>query len=129
MKKLPKLSKLVKDLDTIFSIYIRKRDSDDTGYGRCVTCNRIGLWKEMDNGHFVSRAERSVRWDEKNCAMQCKRCNGFRGGEQYLFAQAIDKRYGEGTAESLQSKRHQPSNIGRVEMMDMIEYYKNLLTM
>jgi len=121
------LSSYIKALDKVFSEYIRQRDSNHAGIGKCITCNWHGHWKEADCGHFVSRAEKSVRWDEKNCALQCKRCNGFRGGEQFLFAKEIDKKYGNGTAEKLQLKRHQTVKLSTFELQAMIDHYKTLL--
>ena len=93
---------LVNTLDRIFSEFIRLRDSDAHGYCRCITCTNRAPWKEMDAGHFISRDRKAVRWNEHNVHAQCPRCNRFRGGEQFLHGQAIDKLYGEGTVEGLQ---------------------------
>jgi hypothetical protein len=43
----------------------------------------------------------ATRWDEENVNLQCAGCNTFRGGEQYLYGLALDKRYGRGTAAKL----------------------------
>ena len=38
-----------------FSIYIRLRDSDENGYGKCFTCGKIIFWKKGDCGHGIGR--------------------------------------------------------------------------
>ncbi len=37
-------------LDRIFSEYIRRRDSDENGIGRCISCGKMVHWKEADCG-------------------------------------------------------------------------------
>lgn len=120
------VSALVKELDKVFSEFIRRRDSQD-GYGKCCTCSWVGPWKNADCGHFISRGEYSVRWDERNVALQCKRCNAFRGGEQALFAKYIDKRWGEGTADKLQVLRRRSQKLDRLVLQARIIHYKQEL--
>lgn len=121
------ISQLTKELDTVFSLFIRQRDSDEDGYGRCVTCGKLGHYKAMDCGHFVSRSYKSVRWNEYNCALQCKRCNGYGAGEQFLFGKAIDKRWGNGIAEGLQNSKHTEYKASKIELIELINHYKQLI--
>jgi hypothetical protein len=67
-------------LDRIFSQYIRLRDADQNGYIRCISCGKIVLWKEADNGHFINRKHMSLRFSETNCNAQCRSCNRFDEG-------------------------------------------------
>ena len=84
-----------KKADKYFSDFIRKRDAQKP----CVTC---GNYKsDKDCGHFVSRRFEATRYDEKNAHGQCLKCNRFENGNQFEHGQAIDKMYGEGTAEKL----------------------------
>jgi len=117
-----KRSKLVKKLDKVFSIFIRTRYVDSSGYGNCITCGANRLWKEVDAGHFVGRSAMSVRWNEFNVQFQCKRCN-MRSGEQYLYSKALDSRYGEGTSETLFVLGKQTQKFGVIELQSMIDYY------
>lgn len=66
----------------------------------------------------------STRWDEKNVQFQCKRCNGFRSGEQYLFSIHLDQEYGEGTAERLLILSKQLRKFSREELESMYHHYK-----
>ena len=94
------ISKLKKELDKWFSLYIRLRDATDEGMVQCFTCGSVKYYKSgMQCGHFQSRRYLPTRFDEQNCAPQCVACNMFRGGEQYKFALNLDAKYGEGTSE------------------------------
>ena len=117
-------SKLIKKLDKVFSQYIRTRGTED-GWGNCYTCSARKHWKEVDAGHFQSRGKYATRWNEKNVQFQCKRCNGFRGGEQYKFAQQLDVTYGEGTADQLVKESNQISKYGVNDLRELITLYTN----
>lgn len=118
------ISKLKKELDKWFSLYIRLRDSHN-GLVQCFTCGVVKHYKKgMQCGHFQSRRFMATRYDEKNCSAQCVACNMFRAGEQYRFALAIDAKYGEGTAEDLQYKARQIQKFARSDYEDKLTYYK-----
>jgi len=95
------ISSAKKKADKWFSIFIRLRDSDWQGYAKCITTGKLAHWKEMDCGHFVTRQHLVTRWEEMNCNSQSKIANGPLGGMQYEHGQAIDRKYGKGTADRL----------------------------
>lgn len=117
---------LVRKLDKFFSLYIRQRNAVD-GFVKCVTCNQPQTkhWKEVDAGHFVSRRHYATRWSPINVHVQCKSCNGFRAGENYIMGKYIDKTYGFGTADELISKSRQIQKFSNTDLEEMIEEYKN----
>ena len=59
---------------------------------------------DTDCENFISRRFQSTRYDEKNAHAQCKKCNRFENGNQYEHGKAIDRKYGEGTADQLLEK-------------------------
>ncbi len=119
------ISKLKKELDKWFSLYIRLRDANDFGLVQCFTCGVVKPYnKGMQCGHFQSRSHLSTRFDEVNCQPQCVGCNMFKQGEQYKFALNIDAKYGEGTAQELQFLSKTTLKITRVEYNEKITYYK-----
>ena len=123
-----KRSTLVKKLDKIFSIWIRSKDADHAGMVDCFTCGVTKNWKyEIDAGHFQSRGKYATRWNEQNVKPQCKRCNGFRGGEQYRFAKNLDALYGEGTAEWLEFESNQSARFTNDELLVKIKHYTELV--
>ena len=118
------VSSLKKKLDKIFSQYIRLRDSNDKGYGDCITCGKEFYWKDAHAGHFVSRRVNSLRYDEQNVNLQCNYDNTYGGGEQYAYAKALDMKYGDGTAERLHARRFETHKFTIGELEALIEEYK-----
>ena len=125
MKK--NITKLKKELDKWFSLYIRLRDASDLGMCQCFTCGKVDHYKKMQCGHFQSRKHLSTRWDLKNCQVQCAGCNVFRYGEQYKFSLNLDAKYGEGTSEELEFLSRQTWKITRTEYRDFVFYYKSIV--
>ena len=122
------ISKLKKELDTYFSLYIRLRDADSLGFVQCFTCQRFKHYKSgMQNGHFQSRSFLSTRFDEENCQPQCVGCNMFKSGEQYKFSVNLDNKYGDGKAKELEFKARQIQKFSRVDYEENISYYKLLV--
>tara|TARA_R110000751_G_scaffold6833_1_gene28811 strand:- start:402 stop:791 length:390 start_codon:yes stop_codon:yes gene_type:complete len=124
-KKLTR-SKLVKKLDTIFSQYIRKKNSIDE-IATCFTCDKQDHWKKLQNGHFQSRRHYSTRWDEINCQVQCAGCNVFKYGEQFIFSQRLDQKFGEGTSRRLHIKAKQILKLSDNDLEDLIKRYKDFV--
>jgi hypothetical protein len=124
-KKLTR-SKLVKKLDTIFSIYIRRKNAVND-IATCITCGKKDHWKKLQNGHFQSRKYYSTRWDEVNCQVQCAGCNVFKYGEQYVFGNKLDSKYGSGTSERLYLKAKQIIKLSNPEIKEMIIRYENFV--
>lgn len=120
------ISKLKKELDTIFSIYIRLRSANEYGMCQCFTCGKVGHYKTggMQNGHFQSRKHMATRFHEDNCQVQCIKCNMFSQGEQFKFGLNLDSKYGEGTAEELEYLARTIHKVSRVEYEQQITYYK-----
>tara|TARA_R110000764_G_scaffold23181_1_gene56915 strand:- start:42 stop:431 length:390 start_codon:yes stop_codon:yes gene_type:complete len=126
MAKKVSRSRLVKDLDSIFSKYIRQKDSVNE-IATCFTCGKKDHWKKLQNGHFQSRRHYTTRWDEVNCQVQCAGCNVFKFGEQFIFGQNLDHKYSEGTARRLHIKAQKTLKISNIEIQDLIKHYKNLV--
>lgn len=114
------VAQLKKKADAVFSKYIRLRDSKD-GIAECITCGTRKPISQMQNGHFVTRSASALRYDEMNCNAQCVGCNMFKSGEQYLYSKALDMKYGDGTAESLMSRRHELKKWTVAELEEIIK--------
>jgi hypothetical protein len=124
MKK-PKRKTLVKNLDDIFSKYIRLKNADKNGFCTCVTCGKKGYWTK-DNihcGHFISRKHYATRWDERNVSAQCHYCNTHKYGEQYKFSLYL----GADLAQELYLKSKTICKITNKEIQDKIDKYKLLV--
>jgi 5-methylcytosine-specific restriction endonuclease McrA len=110
--------------DRPFSEYIRRRDSDENGYGKCISCGKIVHWKDADAGHFVNRAHMSLRYDEKNVNLQCRHCNRFREGEMLGYSEGLVKKYGPEVLDYLKVKKHNICKLGQFEIDLLAKTYK-----
>jgi len=122
-----KISKLKKELDKWFSLYIRLRDANEYGMVQCFTSGRVYHYKKIHAEHFMSRRHLSTRWCETNVQPQSAADNLFGQGEQFKFGLNLDSKFGEGTAEELQYKSRTTLKISRVEYEEKISYYKSLV--
>ena len=118
----------IKKLDKIFSEYIRKRDSDANGFGKCCTCNKKLHYKDAHAGHFMSRRHYATRWDPENVAMQCSYCNTFNAGEQYKFALFLNKKYKGDKATELLVKSRESHKLSIADLEEKYNFFKNLLS-
>ena len=86
---------LKKDLDKVFSEYIRKRDcflsTRTLTSGKCITCNKFFPYSELDCGHYVPRSNMSTRWHEDNCHAQCIECNRLLSGNLGKYSETLKK--------------------------------------
>lgn len=114
----------MKRADAAFSRYIRLRDADSEGMVRCVTCGARRHWREVDAGHFITRAKQSTRYDEKNVHAQCKGCNRFQGGKPLEHERAIERKYGSGTAHRLKAKAFQTCRRSAADFAFLESLYK-----
>ena len=116
-KRLPSLPSLIKKADTVFSRFIRNRDSVELK-GQCCTCGQPG----EQAGHFIKRSHKRIRWDVTNCHLQCKRCNHFLDGNESAYALFIVNRYG---VEKLRWLNEQKGTykVSREELNKIIEAY------
>lgn len=125
--------KLKKKADEWFSKYIRYRDGKKINgewQSECITC---GVWKplkQMQNGHFMSRAGSKLRYDEQNCNAQCMPCNVMKHGDQFNYALKLNLKYGDGTAARLFNQRHENYKLTIEELEQIIkdakEYIKEM---
>lgn len=109
----------------IFSTYIRLRDSDENGNCKCITCGRLGHWKNFDCGHGIGRQHKATKYHEFNNHAQCKKCNGFEGGKREVYKEEINKKYGSQTWEKLEIMSRSTCKRGKFEHDVMTTYYKN----
>lgn len=115
-------------LDNIFSLFIRMRDTASDWHGFCVTCGKtlFFVWGEAQNCHYISRDKLRRRYAEDNCTMGCTSCNHYRKDFHYaqytkimvkkLWQKEVDERR-EGY------KSNEIRKIRTFEYRDMIDLY------
>ncbi|HDS05885.1 MAG TPA: hypothetical protein ENN95_02465 [Deltaproteobacteria bacterium] len=119
---------LDKKLWPIFSEYIRRGYSDDKGYCTCVTCGKKDHWKNMQAGHFISRAKKAIKYDVRNVHCQCPMCNGFKHGNAVEYRKFMLERYGEKTVLQLEYLSRRIYSFKIYELKHLIELYKRKLS-
>lgn len=120
MKK-KSISKLKKEADKWFSLYIRNRDE-----GVCFTCGHKGEIKQMQNGHYITRGNLALRYDELNCNTQCIACNIFKKGNMPAYALRLRSLHGPDILEELDRKSKLITKYSAYDYEQLIEKYKSL---
>lgn len=122
--KKPLRKNLIKELDTVFSQYIRLRYAKNE-IAECYTCGKKDHWKKLQAGHFASRKHYSTRWNEDNVQVQCYGCNIANQGMQFEFGKRLCLKYDNNFADELMIKSKQIVKFADIELIDMIDCYKN----
>ena len=118
-KRVKSISKLKRELDSIFSQFIRQRDK-----GICLTCRTIKPWKEQQAGHYWSRSFTNTRFDERNVHCQCVGCNVFKYGNKEVYSLRMIEKYGVEILDELDRKRRLEKRFTTKELQSLIEQYK-----
>lgn len=122
--KVKRKTDLVKKLDKVFSEYIRLKHSNNNGYCRCISCGKIHYWKEIQNGHYMSRRYMSTRFDENNCRPQCVACNIFNQGNAQMYRRGLIAEIGEKAVDMVEIRaRTETKRYCDFELNALIEYY------
>lgn len=86
------LQGLVEDLDAIMSRYIRLYYMDPkTGLVPCYTCGTNLPLQNIQNGHFVHRADMATRFLPANCRPQCSTCNSAHNDDDGPFRERLER--------------------------------------
>lgn len=113
-------AQLKKELDRVFSIYIRKIHPPV-----CYTCGKTDT--PLQCGHFVPRQYLASRWHEDNCRPQCVGCNIYGNGKILDFEEHLKRDLGEEYVEAMKATRHQSLKLDRQWYEEKIEHYKALI--
>lgn len=120
MKRPKSLSSLKKELDRVFSLYIRAKYPR-----RCFTCGKVD--GQLQCGHFVSRSYLVTRWDENNCRPQCVGCNIWGYGKPLDFEENLKKELGEEFVETMKASRHKILKLSQDWYETKIAHYKSVI--
>ena len=126
-KKTKTHAKLKKELDKVFSQYIRWAYADDNGLVECYTCNVKKPVKEMQNGHMQSRKHTSTRWHENNCRPQCVKCNIYSEGEKIRSYRRLCSEIGVEKVDDIIQLSNKTVKYSKLDIQYLIEIYKDKL--
>lgn len=126
-------SKWKKKLDSVFSLFIRLRDTDKNGFGRCISSGRLIYYiidengeikSNCDNGHFENRAIMSLRFSELNCNAQSRFDNQFREGEKDNYEKGIIKKYGEEGLKEIKKTKMTSKKYTTIDFIALYAHYE-----
>ena len=120
------LKELMKTLDRIFSEYIRLKASVGE-FCQCITCGKFYHWKDIHNGHFISRGNPATRYSEINCNPQCCSCNSFKQGEWLKYENRLIEIHGMEAVEKLKQDARLGGQFTRYGLRDLILKYQEKL--
>jgi hypothetical protein len=99
-KKPKKETATLKTTDSNYSKSVRLQyvvvvEDPDHAYARCYTCLGLFNIKDLDNGHYIKRGNKSVRFNRKfNSRPQCTSCNKHGKGEQEKYRTNLVNEFG-----------------------------------
>ena len=123
-KKTKTIAGLVEDAATILQRIVRMKAADESGYCQCVTCGKVGHWKEMDGGHYISRTYTQHKLLEENIHPQCKGCNRFGHKCHDDYSRYMRETYGTEFVDWLSDTKRQTKKYYRSEIEDLIAELK-----
>lgn len=88
--KKEKLSELIDIADDYWSKVVRLSAADENGWASCFTCDQVLRWQEMQCGHYMKRGNLFLRFDARNCRVQCQPCNEHKGGNMAEYTRRLE---------------------------------------
>lgn len=121
----PSVQTLVRKLDKVFSEYIRLRDSKPYAfkYFRCISCNQIKPYEQMDCGHFIGRTHMATRFDEENCHGECRMCNRFSADHMIYYQRNLERLIGRERVDLLVARGKATKKWTAWELEILIRHY------
>jgi hypothetical protein len=116
IKGFASIPKLKKELDKVFSKYIRERDK------KCVRC---GKTTGLTCSHFWSRKHLATRYDEDNCDALCFPCHLFHWEKekQGAYLDYMKRKLGVQRYDVLEYKAHSITKLVKGDYEYLLRYY------
>lgn len=78
----------------------------------------------MQAGHFMSRRYMPTRYHTTNVLPQCRACNMFAQGRQWLFGRKLDEMFGRGTAKRMYELSRSGKTVTEAELNQLLHEYR-----
>ena len=121
--KAPSRSKLVKKADSVFSTFIRLRDSDRHGIVTCPLCWARIPRQKAQNMHFITRACWLYRYDEMNCFWWCMRCNVILNWNYIIYTRFMQDKFWIEKVDEMIRNSKKIYKLQTFELEEIIEKY------
>ena len=102
--------------------YAHAYDGDNC---KCVTCDTVKHWKEMQAGHFIPKAQgMGIYFELYDVHPQCYRCNINLGGNGAEYYPYMLRTYGQGMIDILKEKQHSILKLNEFDFIDIAKHYE-----
>jgi len=123
------VSQLLKQATLHFNLYIRLRDTDENGYGKCISSGRTIKIPDRNShaGHYIAHGSCSaLRYNEDNVHLQSLSDNYFKSGNQLEYRKNLKRKIGAEKLEELENALSikKPFRWDRFTLIDLVETYK-----
>jgi hypothetical protein len=112
-----------------FSKYIRLKYSDDKGYCKCITCDKIAFWdgEGIQAGHGIPKGKsNSILFLEEVVRPQCSYCNHALCGRPTKYIPILIDLYGQDGVDEFEAMKETPKNYKLKDFVKMEEEFKEL---
>lgn len=104
LEKLKTKGDYIKEAQSAFNKYVRFRDMGKGCISCGADCGTTAVGGDGDAGHFRSRGSAPhLRFDERNCHLQCKRCNRYLSGNVADYRVGLIDRIGQLALDALEA--------------------------
>jgi len=117
------LSMLVKELDTVFSLFIRLRDADHQGTVKCFVTGEKVWWKDAQAAHWIPRANMIMRWAEDNVHACTKESNQYDPNHIHEYDKKMASTYSIYRIQVMRQTSKSLAKWTRPELEDLIDLY------
>jgi len=109
----------VKMTQIIFNKFIRLRDKGQV----CISCQKPPLKRNC--GHFFNANNHwNVRFDERNCHLQCEHCNTYLSGNLIEYQRNLIHKIGIESYHELEAEARKTRKFTKDELKEIIIEYK-----
>lgn len=118
-QELETIQDYVKMAQIIFNKYIRLRDKDEL----CISCQKKPL--KENAGHFFNANNHwNVRFDERNCHLQCEHCNTYLSGNLIEYQRNLIHKIGIESYHELEADARVTRKFTKDELKEIMTIYK-----
>lgn len=125
-EKKDSLQKLKNQVYEAIQKYARLRDSDLTGYWRCISCWKRVHRTQADWWHYISRANMSTAFNTDNINLQCKYCNGMLHWNLVEYRKWLIKKIGIDWVERLEQLKNKTTKRYKGELENLLILYTEI---
>lgn len=118
-QELETIQDYIKMTQIIFNKYIRLRDKGQV----CISCQKKPL--KENAGHFFNANNHwNVRFDERNCHLQCEHCNTYLSGNLIEYQRNLIHKIGIESYHELEAEARKTRKYTKEELKELMAFYK-----